>query len=70
MKGVNFIGRKVTVDKSRDLLDLAQHWVAEGRYPIAKAITHHIPLEEVEQGLKFVHEHPEEAIKVVIDIEP
>ena len=70
MKGVNFIGRKVTIEKSRDLLDLAQHWVAEGRYPIAKAITHHIPLEEVEQGLKFVHEHPEEAIKVVIDIEP
>ena len=68
MKGVNLIGRKVTIDKSRDLLDMAQQWVAEGRYPIHKAITHHIPLEDVEEGLKFVHEHPEEAIKVIVEV--
>ena len=70
MKGVNLIGRKVTIDKTQDLLELAQRWVAEGRYPIDKVITHHIPLEDVEEGLRFVHEHPEEAIKVVVEIEP
>ena len=69
MKGVNFVARKVTIDKTRDLLDVAHRWVAEGRYPIGKLVTHHIPLEEAEQGLKIAHEHPEEALKVIIDIE-
>jgi len=68
MKGVNFIGRKVTIERTKDLLELAQGWVAEGQYPIRRTITHHVPLEDVEEGLKFVHEHPEEAIKMVIDI--
>jgi threonine dehydrogenase-like Zn-dependent dehydrogenase len=68
MKGVNFVGRKVTTEKTRDLLDLAHRWVAEGRYPITKLITHHVPLEDAEEGLKLAHERPEEAIKVVIDI--
>ncbi len=68
MKGVNLVGRKVTIEKSRHLLDLAQQWVAEERYPIEKTITHHVPLEDTEEGLKLVHEHPEEALKVVIDI--
>ena len=68
MKGVNFIGRKVTIEKTRDLLELAQRWVAEERYPIHRTITHHIPLEDVEEGLRFIQEHPEEAIKVVLDI--
>jgi L-iditol 2-dehydrogenase len=68
MKGVNFVGRKVTIEKTRDLLELAQRWVVEGRYPIHRTVTHHVSLEDVEQGLRFVHEHPEEAIKVVIDV--
>jgi threonine dehydrogenase-like Zn-dependent dehydrogenase len=68
MKGVNFVGRKVTTEKTRDLLDLAHRWVAEGRYPISELITHHVPLEDTEEGLKLAHERPEEAIKVVIDI--
>jgi len=68
MKGVNFVGRKVTTEKTRDLLDLAHRWVAEGRYPISKLITHHVPLEDTEEGLKLAHECPEEAIKVVVDI--
>jgi 2-desacetyl-2-hydroxyethyl bacteriochlorophyllide A dehydrogenase len=68
MKGVNFVGRKVTTEKSRELLDLAQHWVAEGRYPIEKLITHRLSLDEVEKGLKLAKEQPEETIKVIIDI--
>ena len=68
MKGVNFVGRKVTTEKTRDLLDLAHRWVAEGRYPISELITHHVPLEDAEEGLKLAHERPEEAIKVVIDV--
>jgi len=70
MKGVNFVGRKVSIERTRALLDLAHRWVAEGRYPIKKLITHHLPLEDAEQALKIAHEHPEEAIKVVIDVEP
>jgi len=68
MKGVNFIGRKVSIDKTRELLDLAHRWVAEGRYPIKELITHHVLLEEAEQGLKIAHENPEEALKVIIDV--
>jgi threonine dehydrogenase-like Zn-dependent dehydrogenase len=68
MKGVNFVGRKVTTEKSRELLDLAQQWVAEGRYDIGALITHHVSLEEVEKGLKLAKEHPQETIKVIVDI--
>ena len=68
MKGVNFVGRKVTIEKTKNLLELAQGWVAEGRYPIHRTITHHVSLENVEHGLEFIQEHPEEAIKVVINI--
>jgi L-iditol 2-dehydrogenase len=68
MKGVNLVGRKVTTEKSRELLALAQSWVAQGRYEVEKTITHHVSLEEVEQGLKLAKQHPEEAIKVVVDI--
>jgi threonine dehydrogenase-like Zn-dependent dehydrogenase len=68
MKGVNFVGRKVSVEKTQDLLELAHRWVAEGRYPIRELITHHVSLEDVEEGLKLVHVHPEEAIKVVVDV--
>lgn len=67
-KGVSLLGTKVSNEDSRNLLDLAQRWVAEGRYPVEKLITHHISLEDVEKGLHLVHEHPEEAIKVVMDI--
>jgi threonine dehydrogenase-like Zn-dependent dehydrogenase len=68
MKGVNFIGRKVTTEKSRELLDLAQQWVAEGRYHIQELITHHVALEEVEKGLKLAKKHPQETVKVIVDI--
>lgn len=68
MKSVNFIGRKVSIDKTRDLLNLAHQWVAEGRYPVESLITHHLPLDAAEEGLRLAHEHPQEAIKVVLDI--
>ena len=68
LKGVNFIGRKITLDKTRDMMNLAQRWVAEGKYPIKKVITHHIPLDEVESGFKLIAEHPDSVLKVVIDI--
>jgi threonine dehydrogenase-like Zn-dependent dehydrogenase len=67
-KGVSLLGTKISNEDSRNLLDLAQRWVAEGRFPVEKLITHHIGLDDVEAGLKLVHEHPEKAIKVVIDI--
>ncbi len=68
LKGVNFIGRKVTIEKTRDLLAMAHGWVVEGRYPIKEIITHHVTLEDAEKGMKLLHEHPEQAIKVVVDI--
>jgi len=67
-KGVSLLGTKVSNEDSRNLLDLAQRWVAEGRYPVEKLITHHIALDDVDKGLRLVHEHPEQAIKVVIDV--
>jgi 2-desacetyl-2-hydroxyethyl bacteriochlorophyllide A dehydrogenase len=67
-KGVSLLGTKISNEDSYHLLNLAQRWVAEGRYPIEKLITHHIPLEDVEKGLRLVHDHPEQAIKVIIDV--
>ncbi|MEW5816742.1 MAG: zinc-binding dehydrogenase [Spirochaetota bacterium] len=68
LKGINFIGRKVSIEKTRDLINLAQRWIAEGRYPVRKVITHHVSLDEVEKGIKLVMEHPEKTLKVIVSI--
>jgi threonine dehydrogenase-like Zn-dependent dehydrogenase len=68
MKGINLVGRKVTTEKTRELLDLAQQWVAEGRYDVQALITHHVSLEDVEKGLKLAKQKPEETLKVIVDI--
>lgn len=67
-KGVSLLGTKISNEDSYQLLNLAQRWVAEGRYPIEKLITHRIALEDVEKGLRLVHDHPDQALKVIIDI--
>lgn len=68
MKGVNLVGRKVSRERTQTLLELAHRWVRDGRYPVTDIVTHHIPLEDVEDGLKLVHECPERAIKVMVDV--
>ena len=42
--------------------------ISQGRLKLEPLITHHIPLADVEQGIRMVSERPEECIKVVIDI--
>jgi len=39
-----------------------------GRIDVASLVTHHLPLSEAEQALRFADEHKESAIKVMIDV--
>lgn len=55
-------------ERMKKLMRLAVKWVSEGRLNLKSMITHHFPLERAEEALRFNWEHPEECIKVVIDI--
>ena len=52
----------------RKLMRLAVRWVSEGKLDIKSWLTHHFPLDDIEEALKFNWERPQECIKVVIDI--
>jgi|GEM_PF-2308348 len=67
-KGVNLVGRKPSLERTRKLINLAQKWVAEDRYPIKRLITHHIGLDDIEEALKLIKEKSDKVLKVVVDI--
>lgn len=52
----------------RKLMRLAVRWVSEGKLDIKSMITHHFPIEEGAEALRFNWEKPDECIKVVIDV--
>lgn len=55
-------------ERMKKLMRLAVRWVSEGKLNLRDMITHHFPLEKIEEALRFNWEHPEECVKVVIDI--
>lgn len=56
------------LEQLQRLLKLGVRYVAEGRLNLKDLITHRLPLEEVEQGLRLCEENPETTIKVVLEI--
>ena len=68
--GATFDARYFPMEKTRELLALSERLVAEGSVKIKPLITHHISLEQVEEGLKLCKERKHEAIKIVIDVTP
>lgn len=41
---------------------------SEGRIDVASLVTHHFPLEEVAEALRFSEEHKAESLKVMVDV--
>jgi len=55
-------------ERMKKLMRLAVRWVSEGKLNLKDMITHHFPLEKIEDALRFNWEHPEECVKVAIDV--
>jgi len=56
------------MEKTRELLKLGEKLVSEGKLKLKPLITHHLPLERVEEGLTLCKEYPQKTLKVIIDI--
>jgi len=54
--------------RKRRLMRLAVKWVSEGRLDVKSMISHHFPLDRVDEALSLNWERPQDYIKVVIDI--
>jgi len=65
-----FDARYFSMEKTRELLALSERLVTNGSVKIKPLITHHIALEQAEEGLKLCKERKHEAIKIVIDVVP
>ena len=55
-------GSRTYVDAFPDCIEM----VASGKLALDKLITHHFPLEEVEKGLRLMHEKAENVMKVIV----
>jgi threonine dehydrogenase-like Zn-dependent dehydrogenase len=65
-----FDARYFSMEKSRDLLHVSQRLVVNGLVKIKPLITHHVTLEQTEEGLRLFKERKHEVIKIVIDVIP
>ncbi|NLX04703.1 MAG: hypothetical protein GXY33_06140, partial [Phycisphaerae bacterium] len=54
-------------EKNIDLINLGQRLVAAGEIQLKPLITHHVPLDDLEQGLALCRRH-EKVLKVIVDI--
>ena len=55
-------------EKSSDLIKFADELVSNGRIKIKEIISHHISLDDVEEGLILCRDHLDKTIKVIIDV--
>ena len=56
------------VAQEREIFQLGVDWVAQGKINMMELITHRIPLEDTEYGLRLCRERPAETIKVSVNI--
>ena len=56
------------VAQERVIFQLGVDWVAQGKMSMKELITHRIPLEDIEYGLRLCREKPGETIKVSVHI--
>jgi threonine dehydrogenase-like Zn-dependent dehydrogenase len=68
MKGIRFQGIDTPPHEVGQLMRLGESWVAEGRLMLEELITHRVPLDRVEDGLKLCRDRPGEVLKVMVDL--
>lgn len=68
MKGITFQGIDTPPHEVGALMRLGERWVAEGRLRLEELITHRVPLERVEEGLKLCRDRPGEVLKVMVEM--
>lgn len=56
------------LEVTKKLADFAVDLISERRIKIKELITHHLPLDKLEEGLKLCMNHLDKTIKVVIDV--
>jgi len=67
IKDLKVTGFSCPDEKNIDLINLGQRLVAAGEIQLKPLITHHVPLDDLEQGLALCRRH-EKVLKVIVDI--
>lgn len=68
MKGISFQGIDTPPHEVGALMRLGERWVAEGKLRLEELITHRVPLERVEDGLKLCRDRPDQVLKIMVDL--
>lgn len=68
MKGLTLKGIDTPPHEVARLMGLGEHWVAEGKLPLERLITHRVPLEKIVDGLELCRSRPGEVLKVMVDM--
>jgi 2-desacetyl-2-hydroxyethyl bacteriochlorophyllide A dehydrogenase len=68
MKGITLQGIDTPPHEVGPLMRLGERWVADGRLRLEELITHRVPLERVEEGLKLCRDRPGEVLKVMVEM--
>ena len=67
-RGIALLGFSQSRERTTELIRFAARQVAEGCLNLEALVTHRLPLGSVEEGIQLVEEHPNEAIKVILEI--
>lgn len=67
-KGLTVRGIDTPPHEVAPLLELGASWVASGKLRLEELITHRVPLERVEEGLRLCRDRPHEVLKVMVTV--
>ncbi len=68
LKNISMRGFDCSMDRTTALLNLAQRMVSEGKLQLKPLITHHVKLDNLQDGLDLCQANASETLKVIADI--
>jgi len=67
-KGLSILPTTGTLKSVRGYIEKAIREIQDGRLKIAPLISGHVSLKDLPDGIKMVEEHPEENLKIIVDV--
>jgi len=68
VKNIHMSGIECPLARAKKLIKAGERLVSQGKLQLKPLITHHVTLDEVEKGLELCNEHPDQVLKVIVDI--
>ena len=68
-QGITLQGIDTPPHEVHPLLQLGERWVADGTLRLEELVTHRVPLERLEDGLRLCRDRPAEVLKVMVDVD-